>query len=37
MDYKNYLLDIIKPVKEIEVTKMILVDIKSNLKKKAQD
>ena len=34
---KNYLLDVIKPVKEIETIKMILVNIKSNFKKQAQN
>ena len=29
---KNYLSDVIKPVKEIETIKMTLIDIKGNLK-----
>jgi len=34
---KNYLPDIIKPVKEIETIKTILVNLKRNLKKQADD
>ena len=34
---KNYLPNIIKPVKEIKIIKMTLVDIKDNLKEQAQD
>ena len=34
---KNYLPDVIKPVREMETIKMILVDIKNNLKEQAQD
>ena len=34
---KNYLPDIIRPVKEMEVIKIILIDIKDNLKEQAQD
>jgi len=34
---KNYLPDVIKPVREIEVIKTILVNIKRNLKKQADD
>jgi len=32
---KNYLPDIIKPVREIEAIKIILIDIKSNFKEQA--
>jgi len=34
---KNYLLDIIKPVKEIKTIKAILVNIKGNLEKQANN
>ena len=34
---KNYLPNVIKPVREIETIKMMLVNIKSNFKKQAQD
>ena len=34
---KNYLPDIIKPVKEMEAIKAILVNIKGNLEKQADD
>jgi len=34
---KNYLLDIIKPVREIKAIKTILVNIKGNLKKQADN
>ena len=34
---KNYLLNIIRPVKEIEAIKIILINIKGNLKEQAQD
>jgi len=34
---KNYLPDIIRPVKEMEAIKAILVNIKRNLKKQADD
>jgi len=30
---KNYLLNVIKPVKEMEAIKMTLINIKNNLKK----
>ena len=32
---KNYLPDVMKPVKEIKTIKIILVDIKNNLKEQA--
>jgi len=34
---KNYLSDVMKPVREIEAIKMILIDIKNNFKEQAQD
>ena len=34
---KNYLLNVMKPVKEMEAIKMILVDIKKNLEEQAID
>jgi len=34
---KNYLPDVVKPVKEIEAIKMTLVNIKGNFKEQAQD
>jgi len=34
---KNYLPDVIKPVKEMEVIKISLVDIKGNFKEQAQN
>jgi len=34
---KNYLPDVIKPVKEMEAIKIILINIKNNFKEQAQD
>jgi len=34
---KNYLPDVIKPVRKMEIIKAILVNIKGNLKKQADD
>ena len=34
---KNYLLNIIRPVKEIKAIKMILINTKENLEEQAQD
>ena len=34
---KNYLPDVIKPVREIKAIKMILINIKRNLKEQAVD
>jgi len=34
---KNYLPNVIKPVREMEVIKITLIDIKGNFKEQAQD